>query len=434
MSRYRRTVLPPEIHATYLVRAAEYPAAASAPHGSGAEAAAQSLAGEMSSGTFVAVPGETPELIAKHLARLIEVRPAIESERWRQFLPATSEPAVRQWFIASYGLPTANVGTNLSALFAALAGNIFEMRVVSGLRLLEVTIPAEALDKFQRPRHGLPGTWARAHAKERPLFGSIVKPSVGLDATQTAELAYELAVAGLDFLKDDELLADPPYCRFTERVDAVCAALDAAERVTGRRMMYAFNISDRTDRMLEHLDYATRRGAGAAMVVLSAVGLAAVEQVVELAAIPVHGHRAGWGLLSRGTDFGLDVDAYRTLWRLTGIDHLHVGGLASKFSESDETVARNLRGCLTPLRAGVDDRVVPVLSSAQTARQVAPTLAVSGAPNFLMLAGGGVLAHPRGPRGGVAAFHEAFDAWRLGIDVTTYARSHPDLAAALDRG
>ncbi len=43
-----------------------------------------------------------------------------------------------------------------------------------------------------------------------PMIGTIVKPSVGLSAEQTAPLAIELAQAGIDFIKDDELQGNRP--------------------------------------------------------------------------------------------------------------------------------------------------------------------------------------------------------------------------------
>jgi ribulose-bisphosphate carboxylase large chain len=410
-----------EIEATYFLQASDV------------TSAARLVAGEMSSGTFTAVPGETPELQDAHLARVISVEPARDHQLGP--LPAL---AIRgsvqhaQNVIVKVGIPVANVGANVPALMATVTGNIYELDSVTGLRLLDLEIPARVRSSFAGPRFGVPGTRAVMDVAERPMFGSIVKPSVGLDARQTAAIVYELAMAGLDFLKDDELVADPPYSRFNSRVDAVTAAVDAAERKTGKRMMYAFNVSDRADRMLEHLEYATERGAGAAMVTLSMVGASAVGQLAATSRIPVHGHRAGWGALTRHPALGMDFSAYQKLWRLTGIDHLHVGGLASKFSESDETVLRSIRACLRPI-GDAEDRVLPVLSSAQTARHVPMTLDLADSSDFLMLAGGAIMSHPDGPGGGVAAFHQAYEAWSAGIDACTYSRSHRALALALER-
>ena len=61
------------------------------------------------------------------------------------------------------------------------------------------------------PRFGIAGTRELAGVHGRPVVGTIVKPSVGLSPDQTAALVKTLAEADIDFVKDDELMADPPH-------------------------------------------------------------------------------------------------------------------------------------------------------------------------------------------------------------------------------
>ena len=83
---------------------------------------------------------------------------------------------------------------------------------------------------------------------DRPLIGTIIKPSVGLTPEQTAELVRALAEAGVDFVKDDELIASPPYSPVETRAQAVLRVLDDHAQRTGKKVMYAFNISGETRR------------------------------------------------------------------------------------------------------------------------------------------------------------------------------------------
>ena len=46
---------------------------------------------------------------------------------------------------------------------------------------------------------------------QRPIVGTIIKPSVGLTPRQTAEQVKILIESALDFIKDDELMSDSPY-------------------------------------------------------------------------------------------------------------------------------------------------------------------------------------------------------------------------------
>jgi ribulose-bisphosphate carboxylase large chain len=81
----------------------------------------------------------------------------------------------------------------------------------------------------------------------------------------------------------------------------------------------------------------------------------------------LHGHRNGFGALSRHPLLGIGFQAYQTLWRLAGVDHMHVHGLQGKFAQEDEEVVTSAKDCVTPLTDGVDDRVLPAFSSGQWA-------------------------------------------------------------------
>ena len=102
------------------------------------------------------------------------------------------------------------------------------------------------------------------------------------------------------------------------------------------------------------------------MVNMLVVGLAGVQALCAHSQLPVHGHRAGWGMLSRHPLLGMDYPACASFFRLAGVDHLHVNGLRNKFCEPDASVVRSARACLEPL--GSSSPVLPVFSSGQWAR------------------------------------------------------------------
>ena len=58
------------------------------------------------------------------------------------------------------------------------------------------------------------------------------------------QLVRELGEAGIDFVKDDELMANPPHAPFEKRLAAVMQVIDEHADATGKRVMYAANISD----------------------------------------------------------------------------------------------------------------------------------------------------------------------------------------------
>ena len=412
------------ILATYLIETA-YPL----------ELAAAAMAGEQSSGTFRAMPGETPELLARYGARVEEVEVLGEVEK--PSLPHARGPGgstrPRQARVTiSWSLE--NTGTVLATLWSTVLGNLFELQHFSALKLLTLELPDAFANAYPGPRFAVEGTRELTGVRARPIVGTIIKPRVGLTPDATAELADRMIAAGLDFLKDDELMGDPPHSPFAERFEAVTKVIDRHADRTGRKAMYAVNISGDIDVMRRQLDIVERRGGTCAMLVLNSVGLSGVIELRRHASIALHGHRAGWGLYDRSPALGMSFRAYQKFWRLAGIDHIHVNGLRNKFCEPDDSVIASARECLTPMfrRPDRPDTVMPVFSSGQSAVQAEETYRRLGSDDLIYCCGGGIIGHPDGAEAGVRSIHEAWEAAKEGIPVREYARSHPALSAALD--
>jgi ribulose-bisphosphate carboxylase large chain len=394
------------------------------------EKVAAEIAGEASTGTFVRVPGQRG-LDDRHAARVIDV--IVVNGLRASGLPCHRAVAgdVANHALVRISWPDVNTAS-LTACITATAGNVSELGSLTGVRLLDVRLPSELLRTSPLPPHGVEGTRRLVGVDDRPLFGTIIKPSVGLDPSQTAAMALAAASAGLDFLKDDELLCNPSYSPLAARVVAVEAALTRASRSTGRRAIFAYNITaDSVAEMVANAELVVSGGGRCVMVNLNVVGLAAVRELRQETDLAIHGHRAGFGMVARSPVLGLTFQAYQTFWRASGIDHIHVSGLQSKFWEGDASVLRSIAATQRRLRDGTDDRVLPVLSSGQTARHVALTARATGHPDFLLLAGGGIWAHPDGARGGVRSLEQAWDSQQAGIPLEEYARNHKELAAAL---
>ncbi|MFC7156884.1 ribulose-bisphosphate carboxylase large subunit family protein [Halomarina halobia] len=394
---------------------------------------AELMAGEQSSGTFVDVPGETDALRERHAARVESIT---EQETVAEpSLPGASSPSegadspyTRADVEISY--PIENTGTSLPNLLTTVAGNLYELWPLSGIRLVDIALPEAFAAANPGPQFSVEGTRDLVGVHDRPLIGTIVKPNVGLTPAETADVVEAVVEAGVDFVKDDELIADPPYSPVHERVVAVMEVIDRHEAATGSRVMYACNITGTVDEMLERHDAVKDAGGNCVMVSLHSVGLAAVQTLRAEADLPIHGHRNGWGALSRCPQLGFNYEVWQKFWRLAGIDHLHVSGLRNKFTESDESVIRSAKAVQRPI-AATDDVAMPVFSSGQWADQAPDTYEALGNCDLLYLAGGGILGHPDGPGAGVAHLKQGWEAAVRGIPLEEYAEDHEELGTAL---
>jgi ribulose-bisphosphate carboxylase large chain len=215
---------------------------------------------------------------------------------------------------------------------------------------------------------------------------------------------------------------------------AVMRVLDDRARMTGKRLMYAANITGEIDQMLRRHDLIVAAGGTCVMVSINSIGLPALAVLRRHAQVAIHGHRNGWGMFSRSHATGMSFVAYQKLWRLAGVDHLHVNGLRNKFCEDDASVIASARECLTPMFAAPNKgcEIMPVFSSGQSAHQVPDTFAALGSMDLIYACGGGILAHPGGPAAGVRSLHQAWEAAAAGISLAEFARTHVELRTALE--
>jgi ribulose-bisphosphate carboxylase large chain len=391
--------------------------------------AAETIAGEQSSGTFLKLAAETPALKERSGARVqsLDILDVSDTPSLPGGMPAQRYTRC----LLTLSWPLGNLGPCLPTLMATVAGNLFELRQVSGLRLLDLQLPQAFADAYPGPAFGMDGTRRLSGVSRGPLIGTIIKPSVGLNPQQTAEQVRMLVDGGIDFIKDDELQADGPHCPFEERVTAVMQVVNEAAQRTGRKAMVAFNITGELDRMKHRHDWVMRHGGSCAMVCVNSIGLVGLTALRRHSQLPIHAHRAGWGYLSRSPALGWDFAAWQSLWRLAGADHLHVNGLRNKFSESDETVIAAARSVIQPLFKERAMKAVPVYSSAQTGLQAHDTFRAQGNADLIVTAGGGIFGHPQGVSAGVAALRDAWDAAQAGVDLQTYAATRPALQSAL---
>lgn len=371
------------------------------------EHAAAVLAGEQSSGTFIAVPGETAAL-KERFAAIVESVELQDIVNEPAIPGAVSKEGKYHRAIVKISWSTENFGYNLPVMLSTLQGNLYEITQFTGLKLIDIALPASYCTHFRGPAFGVAGCRQLAGVYNRPFIGTIIKPSIGLSIGDTVAIVNQLAEAGIDFIKDDELLSSSGNSDFYDRVDAVMDAISRHADKTGRKIMFAFNISAESDEMLRRYERIVQRGGSCALVSINSVGLAAAKKICDQGMLAIHAHRNGWGMLNRHPLLGIDFRAYQKIWRLAGVDQLHVNGIQNKFWESDDSVVSSIEACLSPLCN--QPAVLPVVSSGQWGGQAFETYRRTKTIDLLYMAGGGIMAHPMGAAAGVTALQQAWQA------------------------
>jgi 3-oxoisoapionate-4-phosphate decarboxylase len=390
---------------------------------------ADKIASDQSTGTFVALPGETEELKNRVAARVVAIRhlPAAMSPSF-----PTDETGPFNRADIDIDFPFDAIGIDLSALMTIAIGGVYSIKGMSGIRVVDLKLPQEFREAYQGPQFGVQGSRNLTSVYDRPIIGTIIKPALGLRPHESAALVREVVKADVDFVKDDEKLMQPSYSPLSERVKAIMPIILDHEQKTGKKCMYAWGISSiDPDEMMRNHDVVMAAGGNCAVININSIGMGAMAFLRKRSGLVLHAHRNGWDILTRHPGLGMDFKVYQQFWRLLGVDQFQINGIRVKYWEPDESFIESYKAVSTPLFAP-EDCALPVAGSGQWGGQAPDTYHGNGNSIDLMyLCGGGIVSHPSGAAAGVRAVRQAWEASVQGIALETYAKEHEELAQSI---
>lgn len=320
---------------------------------------------------------------------------------------------------------------NVPNIMSSIAGNIFGMKDVEGLRLNKIIFPKNIVKSFKGPKYGIQGVRKITKVKNRPLVGTIVKPKLGLNTIDHAKVAYDAWIGGCDVVKDDENLSSQSFNKFKNRLNATLKLRDKAEKITGERKMYMINVTAETKEMLKRAQLVEDSGNEYIMVDIVTSGWSALQTLRDANfKLVLHAHRAGHAAFDKNLEHGINMRVIAQLTRLIGLDQLHVGTAVGKMFESHEEVVDNVEALTEPLY-GVK-KVFPVSSGGLEPLMIPDLYKIFG-KDVIMQFGGGIHGHPQGTLRGAIAARQALDATLKGISLKQYAKKHKELAGALGK-
>ncbi len=320
---------------------------------------------------------------------------------------------------------------NKPEIISSIAGNIFGMKALENLRLIDVEFPENIVKSFPGPRFGIKGVRGILGEKERPLVGTIIKPKLGLNPEKHAQVAYESWTGGCDIVKDDENLTSQKFNPFEDRIQKTLEARDKAEEETGEKKIYMPNISAETDEMLRRMDFVRENNGRYVMVDIVTVGFSGLQTVRKKnPGLVIHAHRAMHAAFTRNKKHGISMLVLAKLARLIGVDQLHIGTVVGKM-EGGRREVTEIKNAIVREWYGMKD-TFPVCSGGLHPGSVPRLVEILG-KDIIIQAGGGVHGHPDGTKAGARAMRQAVDAAVDGIPLKKYAGKHNELQKAVDK-
>jgi len=326
------------------------------------------------------------------------------------------------------------------------AGNIFGMKAVKNLKLLDAEFPLSFVKSFKGPNYGITAIKKIFKKKRGPITSVVPKPKLGFTAREHAEkIGFEVWKGGVDCVKDDENLTNQKFNKFIDRVKWLAKYRDKAEKITGEVKDAFINVTSPNLKELEkRIKIVHDYGFKYFMIDVVISGFTTVQTASDLAHdldMAIHGHRAMHAMFTRNPKHGMSMLFLAKLMRLIGIDQLHIGTVIGKLEGSKEEIVATKEMIMSnevneierlrmPQKWGKIKSMLPVASGGLHPGLLPELFDIYGTTDIVIQVGGGVQAI--GAYEGAKALTQAIEAYHQGISLEEYAKNHPELKKSLE--
>ena len=367
-------------------------------------------------------------------------------------------------------------GGNVQNILTFIVGNVLGMKEVSALKMLDVWFPSSMLEQYDGPSYTLDDMRKYLNVYGRPILGTIIKPKIGLTAAEYAEVCYDFWSGGGDFVKNDEPQADQDFCEYEKMVKFVKEAMNKAVKETGHKKVHSFNVSASDfDEMIRRCELVENAGFEPGSYAFLIDGITAGWMAVQTLRrrypnVFLHFHRASHGAYTRPENpIGFSVLVLSKFARLAGASGIHTGtagvGKMKGSPKEDITAAKNILHLVSKghffeqnwAQVPEDDKQIielvkedyahyvileddswrgmkkccPIISGGLNPTKLKPFIDIMGEVDFITTMGAGCHAHPQGTNAGAKALVQSIEAYKKGIEIKEYAKTHKELAESI---
>lgn len=299
------------------------------------------------------------------------------------------------------GFPTINTdwsGDGISHLLCQLMGGQLDIDVFKICRLRNLEFPTSVEQEFLGPRYGITGVRKFTGRYNKPLSGAIVKPKTGMSPATLGDMVREILNGGVDFIKEDEILSNPSFCRLEDRVELISDIVNNC----GRNVIYSFCINGDHHTILERAKFVSQNGGNSVHVNFWS-GLGVYNSIRRLnLPLFIHFQKSGDKILTdKRHAFGIDWNVICDLAGLMGVDTIHAGMWGGYLSDDESDLRRTIevlhkRNVVPALSCGMHPGIVNAVSR-------------RFGNDFLANCGGSIHGHPGGTVAGAKAMRQAID-------------------------
>jgi len=300
----------------------------------------------------------------------------------------------------SIAFPIANTDfktDGVSHLLCQFMGGQMDIDIVEKCHLNSVVFPKHIEDNFfLKPKYGIDGIRKFTQSYEKPLFGGIVKPKIGVSSAVLLEMVKEMVEGGINFIKEDEIMSNPMCCPIEERVPLIM------DYLKDKNVVYAVCINCDPSHVIERVKKVHDLGANAIHINFWS-GLGVYKSIRELdLPIFIHFQKSGDKVLTnKNHDYHISWNVICDLAGLMGVDFIHAGMWGGYMSDNEEELKETLeilhnRGVLPALSCGMHSGLIQAINK-------------RFGNDYMANVGGAIHGHPGGSKSGSKAIRQAID-------------------------
>ena len=330
--------------------------------------------------------------------------------------------------IVKFAFPLSNINLEedgISQILCHIAGGQVDILEIQKCHILDIELPNKVEESFKlNPAFGIDGFRKFNGVYDKPFFGGIIKPKVGMSPEILLEAVKEMVQGGVNFIKEDELLGNPDHCPLEKRVPLITNWL----KENAPNVIYCFCINGDSPYALERANFVAKNGGnGIHINVWSGLGVyrAIRKQNPD---IWIHFQKSGDKFFTdRRAPFHIYWPVICKIAGWSGVDSIHAGMIGGYMNQDEKELDDTLKMLWKY-------NIVPALSCGMHPGLVQYINELLNSFDWMANVGGAMHGHPMGTlSGGLAmkqSINKEFDKieYKTAIEKWGNKEFNPDLA------
>lgn len=288
----------------------------------------------------------------------------------------------------------------ITHFLTTIMGGQLDIDIIHKCRITDIQFSKQFTNTFNGPNLGLSDMRKLCDVdSNKPLFGGIIKPKIGLNVDDYVEVVKIYADNGCNFIKEDEILSNQSFCSLEKRLEKIGNYL----RSNNIKMVYAPSITCDHLYLEDRVRKVYNLGINGVHVNIHS-GYGSYKLIKDLK-LPLYLHyqKSGDKLWTNSQhDYSIDESVLFEIASRCGCSTLHVGMIGGYLNSDSDSLKKTINklvslNSVSALSCGMHPGLIEYIKSEL------------GHCNWMANVGGAISSHPMGSKAGVKAMVQSIN-------------------------